>query len=291
MNQEDIKNLSLEILKDTSVEADLKKAFALFEKAQTTIATVNNIDIEQDLTLTKIGTVLSLNFFGILLGRKKPNELTDEDWKCIANEVVDKAVLMDEQNYSVYVFDLYADYIKKSAKVLKAKASGQKRQEQIEAIEALSSELITKKEKLSKGEISEVAYTEDCLWISLDAMIKCMAAYLGCYTGEDISLLIQAVSSLAFEYGRLILFRKEQALLDEYIKNQYELDEQMEVKFNAFKAELQAESDKFNALIKDAFDSNFRSALMGSVELARATGVDESKILKTTEDIDDFFLA
>ena len=286
----DIKDLTMKMLKDTPAEAELQKAFNLYEKAQNTALALSNIGDQQDLTLTKIGTVLSLNLFGLLLRGKKPEELTKEDWENIAKEVTDKAILMDGQSYSVYIFDLYSDYIDLSAKVLSTRDPEGKRQKQINAIEALSQELLIKKELLQNGEISEVAYTEDCLWISLEAMIKCMAVYIGCFTGEELAGLITAASMLSFEYARLTLYRKEQALLDEYLQNQYLLDEQLEVKFNAFKRELQEESDRFTVLVENAFDTDIRDALSGSVELARTTGVKEEEILKSVDDIDDFFL-
>ena len=286
----DIKDLTMKMLKDTPAEAELQKAFNLYEKAQNTALALSNIGDQQDLTLTKIGTVLSLNLFGLLLGGKKPEELTKEDWENIAKEVTDKAILMDGQSYSVYIFDLYSDYIDLSAKVLSTRDPEGKRQKQINAIEALSQELLIKKELLQNGEISEVAYTEDCLWISLEAMIKCMAVYIGCFTGEEFAGLITAASMLSFEYARLTLYRKEQAFLDEYLQNQYLLDEQLEIKFNAFKRELQEESDRFIVLVENAFDTDIRDALSGSVELAKATGVKEEEILKSVDDIDDFFL-
>ena len=286
----DIKDLTMKMLKDTPAEAELQKAFNLYEKAQNTALALSNIGDQQDLTLTKIGTVLSLNLFGLLLGGKKPEELTKEDWENIAKEVTDKAILMDGQSYSVYIFDLYSEYIDLSAKVLSTRDPEGKRQKQINAIEALSQELLIKKELLQNGEISEVAYTEDCLWISLEAMIKCMAVYIGCFTGEELAGLITAASMLSFEYARLTLYRKEQALLDEYLQNQYLLDEQLEIKFNAFKRELQEESDRFIVLVENAFDTDIRDALSGSVELARTTGVKEEEILKSVDDIDDFFL-
>lgn len=291
MDQIEIKDLTLEFLKDTPAEAELEKAFALYEKAQKVALSLSNIDNEHDLTLTKIGTVLSLNLFGLLLGGKKPEDLTKEDWENIAKEVTDKAILMDGQSYSVYIFDLYTDYIDLSAKVLKERLPDPKRKEQINAISALSKELRTKKKQLQSGKITEVAYTEDCLWISLEAMIKCLAVYVGCFTGKELAEIIMASSMLAFEYARLKLYRKEQALLDEYLQNQYLLDDQMQVKLDAFKRELQEESERFNALVNHAFDPDFRSSLMGSVELARAAGVDEEEILKTVDEIDDFFLS
>ena len=291
MDQHDIKDLTLKMLKDTPVEGELEKAFALYEKAQKAALSLSNIDSERDLTLTKVGTVLSLNLFGLLLGGKKPEELTKEDWENIAKEVTDKAILMDGQSYSVYIFDLYAEYIETSAKVLKKRFPDDKRKKQIDAISKLSKELKAKEKQLQTGKITEVAYTEDCLWISLEAMIKCLAMYAGCFTGKDFAELLTASSMLAFEYARLKLYRKEQALLDEYLQNQYILDDQMQVKLDAFKRELQEESERFDALVDNAFAPDFRSSLIGSVELARAAGVKEGEILKSVDEIDDFFLS
>ena len=135
-----------------------------------------------------------------------------------------------------------------------------------------------------------MVYTEECLWVSLDAMTKCMAAYISCFTGEELGELIQSASMLAFEYGRLKLYQKEQALLDECLQNQYLLDDQLQTKFNAFKRELQEESEKFNDLLERAFDSDFRAALIGSVGIAREVGVNEDEILHSAEEIDAFFL-
>ena len=286
----DIKDLTIELLKDTSVEAELEKTFALYEKAQRTVLSLCNIDEEKDLTITKIGTILSLNLFGMLLGEKKPGDLTEDDWKKIADEVIEKAVLMDGQSYSIYIFDLYAEYIECSANVLGKRLPGKKRQGQIDAITDLSKELKEKKKQLEKGQITEVAYTEDCLWISLDAMVKCMATYIGCFTGEELSNFIQGTAALAFEYGRLVLYQKELALLDEYVQNQYVLDEQLQMKLDAYLKELKEESERFNNIINNAFDTDIRSALSGSVELARSAGVEEKEILKSINDIDDFFL-
>lgn len=290
MDAVDIKDLTLDFLKDSPIEEELEKSFAFFEKAQKAVLSMCNINDEEDLTITKAGTILSLNLFGLLLGGKKIEDLTEEDWKGIANEVVDKAVLMDGQSYSVYIFDLYADYIEKSADVLEKILLNQERLAEIEAIRALSEALKEKKNQLEEGEITEVAYTEDCLWISLDAMVKCIATYAGCFTGAELNKFIQGISAFAFEYGRLALYQKEQALLEEYLQNQYLLDDQLQVKLDAFKRELQEESDRFNNLLNNAFDVDIRAALSGSIELARAAGVKEEEILKTADDIDDFFM-
>ncbi len=102
--------------------------------------------------------------------------------------------------------------------------------------------------------------------------------------------MAQAVSQLAFEYGRYVLYSKEQAILTAYIENQYILDEQLRQQYDAFQAELTEQAERFNQLIDQAFSSDIRESLMRSAELARDTGVKEEEILTSIDDIDTFFM-
>ena len=290
MDVSEIEKVTLEVLKDTSAEDEVKKAFAAFEKAQVVALSLNDINDERDLTLTKIGTVLSLDLFNLLFSGKKPEDITQEEWQSIAADVIDKAVIMDGQSYSVYVFDLYEQYIEISADVLRKKTDNSRRLEDIDSISGLASELGKKKKQLNQGEISEVDYTEDCLWISFDAMVKCMSVYIGLHITEEYGSLIISSSDFAVAYARFVLYRREQELLDCYLQNQYQLDEQLEERFDQFKKDLQEEIDRFNTVINNAFDTDIRSAFSGSVELAHEAGVREEEILKNVDDIDDYFL-
>ena len=290
MDVSEIEELSLELLKDTPAEDELKKAFAVFEKVQVIALSLDDINDEQDLTLTKIGTVLSLDLFSLLLRGKKPKDITQEEWKDVAADVIDKAVLMDGQSYSVYIFDLYEKYIETSANVLRRRTKSTKRQEDIDSISDLASDLREKKEQLRNGEISEVDYTEDCLWISFDAMTKCLSVYISLHIAEEYGSLIISSTEFAVAYARLVLYRKEQELLGIYLENQYQLDEELEEKFNQFKEELEEETNRFNTVINNAFDTDIRVAFEGSVELAREAGVKEEEILKTLDDTDNYFL-
>lgn len=44
-----------------------------------------------------------------------------------------------------------------------------------------------------------------------------------------------------------------------------------------------------NECIQNAFSENIRASLMASDGLALSAGIDESEILRTTQDIDDYF--
>ena len=155
---------------------------------------------------------------------------------------------------------------------------------------ALADELHNKAAALEAGYISEVTYIEDCLWISIESMVKlfaCTATLLGDQRVLDFA---QALASCAFEYGRLMLYSRELEIVNQFIESQYQLDAELEQKYAAYLEDLQKESEKFCMLINDAFAPNFRDAYLHSMLLAKASGVNEKEILSTTEDIDSFFL-
>ena len=217
---------------------------------------------------------------------KKPKDLTNEDWKIIAEKVSHYAIMSDGQQYSVFIFTLYAEYIDASADWLIGKTID----ESVSRIKELSASIRFNTEQLQCGELSEVDYIEGCMWISLEAMIKLLACWLTRKTGPEFAYLTQAVAQLAFEYGRLVLLTREQKLLESYIENQYILDEKLQTEYEDYLEEVNRYSEKFRGLIEKAFSPDIRESLMQSAELAKAAGVKEEELLTSIEDVDDFFL-
>ena len=213
--------------------------------------------------------------------------MTNEDWKIIAEKVSQYAIMSDGQQYSVFIFTLYAEYIDVSADWLLGKATD----EAVASIRELSASIRFNTEQLHWGKLSEVDYIEGCLWISLEAMIKLLACSLTPVIGPEFSYLTQAVAQLAFEYGRLVLFTREQKLLESYIENQHVLDEKLQAEYDEYLAELNEYSERFRGLIDAAFTPGLHGSLMQSAELARAAGVKEEELLTSIEDVDDFFLS
>ena len=143
--------------------------------------------------------------------------------------------------------------------------------------------------ELINDKITEVDYTEKCLWLLLEAMIKLLAAYSSFAVGEEASEFIQSVAMLAFEYGRYTLYKKEQEILELYIQHQKQVDAELQEKLDVFNALLRDREKEFEALINDAFVPDVMKRFRVSVELARSVGVNEEEILKTTEQVDEFF--
>lgn len=274
-----------ELLRTPAAEK-LQQAMEAIATAQEHIYAFATSDDDTKLKLVKIATVFQIFLVDTLASGKKMKELTEEDWENIAAKISQYAIMGGGEQYCEFVFSMYAQYIDVSADNLPEKVS----EKSVEAIKELSESIRYNTEKFKKGELTEVDYTESCLWISLEAMIKLLSCYLTAGLDEEYSYFAQAASQLAFEYGRIILLSKEQALLEAYIQNQYQLDEELEREWEQYFAELQAYSEDFRGLIDAAFTTDIHAALVNSAALAREAGVKEEDILVTTEDIDSYFM-
>ena len=285
--------MSSESLLKTGIEGFLtSSAGEKLQQAAETASTLQRLAFslsEEDggqKSLLKIGTVFQIFLINTLASGKKPGEVTDEDWKNIARKVSQYAIMGEEQSYSEFVFSMYAQYIDLSAAGLPPAVTEERR----ERIRSLSNEIRANLDQLNEGEITETACIEGCLWLSLEAMLKLLSASLVVLTGPDLSRLAEAVTQLAFEYGRLVLFSREQAFLTEYLENQRRLDERLQSEYEAFLLEIQERADRFLALVDAAFSSDIHNMLAHSVTLAREAGVKDHEILTTLDEIDDFFM-
>lgn len=284
---DEFNNLSIDDLLDSPVGKLAQRAIETVSLVQRALYAISESEDSTLFSLLKIGTVFQLFLINTLLGGKKPEELSEDDWRGIASQVAEYAVFKDGQSYSVFVFNTYADYIETSANVLlKAKAP----EDKVKEIKAIASELRVNAELLESGELTEIKYTEECLWSSLEGMIKCLSLLPTLVVGAEFGQLIQATAQLTFEYGRYALYSKEKALLTAYIENQYKLDEKLQQEYEEYLAEVNEQAKKFQSLIDAAFTPEFHESLLESVALARATGVKEEELLTTIDEIDDFFM-
>ena len=278
--------IAIDELRNSPAGEKISQAMETVAAVQHNLCALAESEDSTQQNLLKIGTVFQIFLVDKLASGADPKKMKPEEWGSIASKVSQYAVLEEGQSYSDFVFSLYADYIDLSAKGLSKFIS----KEAFDSIKSISSDIRSKTELLRNEAISESVYVDECLWLSLEAMVKLLSSSLTMLIGAEYSQLAQAVSQLAFEYGRYVLYAKEQAILTEYIENQYILDEQLQQKYNAFQAELAEQAERFSQLIDQAFSSNIRESLMQSAELARAAGVKEEEILTSVEDIDAFFI-
>ena len=277
---------SIDELLESSALEKLTRIIETITFIQQNIHALSESDDSAKRKLLKAATVFQIFLVQTLAEGKKLQDLTAEDWKIIAEKVSQYAVMSDGRQYSVFVFMLYADYIDKSADSLINKATD----EAVASIKELAESIRFNTKQLQDNALSEADYTEGCMWISLEAMIKLLACSLTPAIGPEFTYLTQNVAQLVFEYGRLVLLTREQRLLESYIENQHILDEQLQTEYEAYLAEVNEYSDRFRGLIDAAFTPDIHDSLVQSAALARAAGVKEEELLITIEDVDDFFL-
>jgi len=274
-----------DLLAPSNIEK-FKKAMAVIQKAQNNIAALKEKDNPEKMSNLKVGTTLTMAILNKVQEGKLPTDFTTEDWEYVVDYISEYAVEADETQYSAYVFMMYAWFIETSVEQMSLKLAEIKRV----AILALSDELKLKTELLSKGEVNEVNYIEECLWICLEAMIKLLSGTIDAALGFDKNQVVEAAAVLGMEYARFVLYKKENDLVTEYLNNQKILDVELATKYDKYIEELNEQVNQFESFIDAAFDPGFGEMLTSSVNLARAAGVEESEILKSTRDIDDFFL-
>ena len=281
-----LKDLALDQLMKSPLGEHLLRAVSILDKAQNHYVAFAEKQGELEMTGIKAITILTFSILRKLAGGKKASELSKDDWKDIATDVSQYAVIADDRQYSVYIFNLYETYIRHSVMQIEEILS----KETATVINGLADELHSKADVLLSGYISEITYIEECLWISFEAMIKLLACVASLYGDQRIADFAQAVTSYAFEYGRLMLYNRELEIVNQFIESQYQLDAELEQKYAAYLGELQKEAQQFYRLIDNAFAPNFRDAFLQSARLAKIAGVKENEILASIEDVDSFFL-
>ena len=293
MPNEPLKGLVIEELLASPAGQKIQQVMDVIASVQKHVFALKDSEDGARLKLLRIGTIFQIFLIDTLARGKKASELTPEDWKKLAEKVSQYAILSDGQGYSEFVFTLYADYIDLSVRCLRERIPNdaeREMEESLASIQKLADTMRQHKDSLRDGTMTEAAYVEECLWLSLEAMIKLLAVSLALVAGTEFTMLAQAVAQLAFEYGRFVLYAKEHALLESYLQNQRVLDNDLQREYDAFLSNIKENSDRFQSLLDAAFTPLLHESLLQSAALARAAGVPEKELLTSAEDIDDYFL-
>lgn len=280
------KLINIDKLLDPSNIDKLRRAMEVIQKAQNNIAALKSNDTPDKRNILKVGTTLTVAIMKKIQSGKFPTDFTAEDWNDVIDYVSDVAVKADETTYGAYVFMLYAQFIEASVWQMSNKLSDEKQS----AILDLSNNLKARTEQLANEELEEVDYIEGCLWICLEAMIKLLSGTIDTALGFDKNQVVEAAMMLGMEYGRFVLYKREYDLVSGYLENQKKLDVELAMQYDKYIEDLNAQATQFESFIDIAFNPDFGEILINSVNLARAAGVEESEILKTSKDIDDYFM-
>ena len=120
-----IQDIAIDTLMRSPATEDLRKVMETIATAQENILAFAKSDNSTKFKLVKMATVFQIFLIDTLASGKKMKELTDEDWKAIASKVSQYAIMGSDEQYSEFVFTMYADYIDVSADSLQEIVSEQ----------------------------------------------------------------------------------------------------------------------------------------------------------------------
>lgn len=279
--------MALQRLAKTPAGEKIQQAMSCYQAAREHILALLDSEDGADIVGMKAVTVLTFAVLKKIAQGKAPTQLDRQDWRDIASAVSRYAILADGQAYSVFIFGVYEKSIRACAEQL---SDGDAPSERVRSIAALADDLAENARAMQAGEISEMQYTEACLWTSLEAAIKLVAAFSTRFAGYEAAELGQAAAAFAFECGRLMLYKREQEMVTQFVQGQYQLDAELERKYAEYLAEVETQTREFLVLVDHAFAPDFKSAFLQSVLLARAAGVDAEELPTSLEGIDAYFM-
>lgn len=146
---------------------------------------------------------------------------------------------------------------------------------------------------LKEGKVSNEDFVINCETVCLDVTISAIASVAGEIL-IPIPILGAVIGNITGEFVYEICKKqgavKAQKIIEGYNAEMAQLNQQLDIQYRQVMLEIQKAFERFKDLEKLAFDEDVNIAFRGSVDLAIEVGVPDSKILKTKESIDNFFL-
>lgn len=282
---------TLDNLNENTLIAVVREQNRNFDKALQTIekylpAAEKVMDHDKADLSIKTATLFLINLWSKVRQGESLSELNTDDWNEILRRSAETAVMINPQEYSMMVFDMYRRSIALAIEPMRGTAS----ESVIERLEEIVSLMKGYDESLKTGDITEISFIEENLWLSLEAVFLVMSDRMSHkLLPEERKELAEAISALVFQRFRYKHYDKELAVIDECLKYQDRLDQKLAERVNDYIDSLKEELDEFDALVEKAFNAaDFQAAFRGSVSLAESLGAEG--ILRTQTDLDDYFI-
>lgn len=225
-------------------------------------------------------------------------DFTSEDWEEIAKETGVGTVKGGVRGASIYTVtsavmskapDFYDARICKEALTAYNKTASTT----ANAVVTASFGFAEQVHKFRKNEITELELLENSQIVCLDASVSALSSLIGQIVipvpvlGAVIG---NSVGTMMYKIAKDHFSKKEQAIMKQYYDELIELDNKLDKQYQQFVLELSNSFEEFLSILEKAFSPDINVALDGSIELAKACGVDENEILDTKEKAFAYFL-
>lgn len=208
---------------------------------------------------------------------KKFSEFTADDWKEIGVDAGKGTVKGGIRGGSIYVL---TNFTATPANVASA---------YVTAAFGIASQV----KALEEGKVSQEDFVINCETVCLDVTVSAIASVAG-QVLIPIPVLGAVIGNVAGEFVYELCKKQgalqSQKIIESYNAEMEQLNQQLDIQLLKVILEIQKALEKFKDLEKLAFDEDANFAFKGAVALATEVGVSSDKILKTKDDIDNFFL-
>ena len=208
---------------------------------------------------------------------KKLKDFSPEDWIEIAGESGKGTLKGGVRGASIYMLTNFTETSPAVASSIVTAAFGVAEQAHLFRI----------------GKITEVQFIENAEIICLDTAVSALSSFAGqvLIPIPVIGTVIgNAVGTMIYKIGKDSLSAKEQAIIEQYLKDVTDLDEKLKQEYQQFIDDLNSCFADYMDLLEMAFDPDVEKALDGSAELAKRMGVPQEEILDNYDKITSYFL-
>lgn len=147
--------------------------------------------------------------------------------------------------------------------------------------------------KFRKNKITELEFLGNSQIVCLDASVSALSSLIGqmLIPVPVLGAIIgNAVGTMMYKIAKDSFSKKEQTIIEQYYEELIELNNKLDKQYQQFVFMLSKSFEEFLSILEKAFSPDINVALNGSVELAKACGVDANEILDTKEKAFAYFL-
>lgn len=208
---------------------------------------------------------------------KKLCEFTADDWKEIGLDTGKGTVKGEIRGGSIYILTNFTATPANVASAYVTAAFG----------------IAAQVEAFEQGRVSEEDFVINCETVCLDVTVSAIASIAG-EVLIPIPILGAVIGNVAgefmYELCKKAGAKKSQQVIDGYNQGMAQLNQQLDIQYLQVVLEVQKALQRFTDLEKFAFSEDVNIAFKGSVDFAVEVGVEGNKILKSKEQIDNYFL-
>jgi len=146
---------------------------------------------------------------------------------------------------------------------------------------------------LRTGKITEEQFIMNSEILCLDTSVSALSSFIG-QVLIPVPLLGavigNTVGTFLYQAAKDNLAKKEQKLIEGYLRYLYELEIALDKKYRKYIDKLNEGLRIYYGMLERAFSPNYAEALNGSVALAMSFGVASEELLKSISEVDDYFM-